>query len=320
LAERVGHPVAFELRLVLARPLIAGASVERCIEAVAAVVDRPDREAIGHRAGVAGQEGVGAQMWSNGIRVGESTDILGVLHAERHLSWDGCANVRDLGGMPTQDGRETRRRAVIRADGLDLLTGRGWSALVAYGVRTVIDLRNEEELGPDVAPRPDDLRTIHLPLDGVEDGEFWEVWERGPQYGTPLYYASHLARFPHLSARVIAAIALAPAGGVVVHCGEGRDRTGQIVMLALALVGVAGAHIADDYMLSHERLRVRYRARGEVDQGVAIETYLRERGTGTREVVLSTLAGLDVEAVLLSGGLDRSHVDALRARLLAPRR
>jgi len=82
-------------------------------------------------------------MWSNGIRVGESTDILGVPHAERDLLWDGCANVRDLGGMPTQDGRETRRRAVIRADGLDRLTARGWSALVAYGVRTVIDLRNE---------------------------------------------------------------------------------------------------------------------------------------------------------------------------------
>jgi protein-tyrosine phosphatase len=254
-------------------------------------------------------------MWSNGIRVGESTDILRVSHAERHLSWDGCANVRDLGGMPTRDGRETRRRAVIRADGLDRLSGRGWSALVAYGVRTMIDLRNEEELGSDVAPRPADLRAIHLPLDGVEDREFWEVWERGPQHGTPLYYAPHLARFPHLSARVIAAIAQAPAGGVVVHCGEGRDRTGQIAMLLLALVGVAGVDIAEDYMLSHERLRVRYRARGEVDQGVAIETHLGERGTGAREVVLATLAGLDTESVLLSGGLERSHIEALRTRL-----
>jgi hypothetical protein len=259
-------------------------------------------------------------MWSNGIRVGESTDILGVAHAERHLLWDGCANVRDLGGMPGEDGRETRRRAVIRADGLDRLTGRGWSALVEYGVRTVIDLRNEDERGSDAAPRPVDLWTLHLPLDGVEDREFWDVWERGPQYGTPLYYAPHLARFPHLSARVIAAIAQAPAGGVIVHCGEGRDRTGQISMLALALAGVAGANIADDYMLSHERLRVRYRARGEVDQAVAIETYLGERGTSAREVVLATLAGLDVESALLSGGLERSHIEAVRARLLAPRR
>jgi protein-tyrosine phosphatase len=259
-------------------------------------------------------------MWSNGIRVGESTDIRGVPRAARDLLWDGCANVRDLGGMPTHDGRETRRRAVIRADGLDRLTARGWSALVAYGVRTVIDLRNEEELRSDAAPRPDHLRTIHLPLDGVEDREFWEVWEGGPRYGTPLYYAPHLARLPHLSARVIAAVAQAPAGGVVIHCGEGRDRTGQISMLLLALVGVAGADIADDYMLSHERLRVRCRARGEVDQGVAIETYLGERGMGAREVVLATLAGLDVEAVLLSGGLERRQIETVRDRLLAPRR
>ena len=254
------------------------------------------------------------------VRVGERTDILGVPRAERHLLWDGCANVRDLGGMRTQDGYETCPRAVIRADGLDRLTARGWSALVAYGVRTVIDLRNEDERGPDAAPRPDELRTIHLPLDGVEDREFWDVWERGPQYGTPLYYAPHLARLPHLSARVIVAIAQAPAGGVVIHCGEGRDRTGQISMLLLALVGVAGADIADDYMLSHERLRVCYRDRGEVDQAVAIETHLGERGTGTREVVLTTLAGLDIESVLLGGGLERSHIEAVRARLLAPRR
>jgi protein-tyrosine phosphatase len=259
-------------------------------------------------------------MWSNGIRVGESTDILRVRSAERDLSWDGCANVRDLGGMPTQDGRETRRRAVIRADGLDRLTGRGWSALVAYGVRTVIDLRNEDELGSDLAPRLDDLRTIHLPLDGVEDREFWEVWERGPQYGSPLYYAAHLTRFPHLSARVIAAIAQARAGAVVVHCGEGRDRTGQISMLLLALVGVADVDVAEDYMLSHERLRARYRARGEVDQAAAIESYLGERGTCARDVVLATLAGLDVEAALLSGGVEQGQIQAVRSRLLAPRR
>jgi protein-tyrosine phosphatase len=313
----MGYSVTFELRLVLARPLIAGASVERCVEAVAAVVDRPDREAVGHRSGVAGQQGVRAQMWSNGIRVGERTDILGVPRAERHLLWDGCANVRDLGGIPTRDGGETRWRAVIRADGLDRLTGRGWAALAEYGVRTVIDLRNEAELRPDTAMRPANLRTIHLPLDGVEDREFWDVWERGPQYGTPLYYAAHLARLAHLSARVIVAIAQARSGGVVIHCGEGRARTGQISMLLLALVGVADADIAEDYVLSHERLRARRRARGEVDQAVAIEAYLGGRGTSTREVVLATLAQLDVESTLIRGGLEQRHIEAVRARLLA---
>jgi protein-tyrosine phosphatase len=248
--------------------------------------------------------------------LGAGSDIARDHDGGRHLDWEGCANVRDLGGIQTLDGRWTRWRAVIRADGLDRLTAAGWLALIEYGVRTVIDLRNEDELGFDAAPRPASLKTIHLPLDGVEDREFWEAWERGPQHGTPLYYAPHLEHFPQLSARVIAAIAEAEPGGVVVHCGEGRDRTGQIAMLLLGLAGVGPGEIAADYVLSHERLRVRYRARGEEDQSVAIETYLGEQGTSTREVVLQTLQSLDVEALLRGGGLGEGELQAARARLL----
>lgn len=97
------------------------------------------------------------------------------------------------------------------------------------------------------------------------------------------------------------------------------DRTGQISILLLALAGVQPTDIVDDYMLSHERLRVRYRSRGEVDQAVEIEAYLAGRGTSARDVVLATLASLDVEAVLLGAGLEQGQIEAVRARLLGPR-
>ncbi len=83
--------------------------------------------------------------------------------------WDGCANVRDLGGLRTGDGRAIRRGAIVRADALDRLSAAGWAALEAHGVRTVIDLRNDDELAADRAPRPAGVTTVHLPLDGVED-------------------------------------------------------------------------------------------------------------------------------------------------------
>src|SRR3954449_2528009 len=38
---------------------------------------------------------------------------------DRHLSWSGCWNARDLGGRPTVSGRATRWAAVVRADALD---------------------------------------------------------------------------------------------------------------------------------------------------------------------------------------------------------
>ena len=124
--------------------------------------------------------------------------------AQRHLDWEGCFNVRDLGGLRTADGRETRWGSVVRADNLGGLTAGGWAALTEHGVRTVIDLRNDDELGPDVAPRPESVTTVHLPLDAAEERDFWDVWDSGPQFATPLYYGPHLERFPERTAAVIA--------------------------------------------------------------------------------------------------------------------
>ena len=71
---------------------------------------------------------------------------------------------------------------------MDRLSAAGWAALEAYGVRTVIDLRHDDEPDEDLFPRPVGIATVHLPLDGIEERDFWDEWEFGPQYGTPLYY------------------------------------------------------------------------------------------------------------------------------------
>jgi hypothetical protein len=71
--------------------------------------------------------------------------------------------------------------------------------------------------------RPESIETVNIPLDVTEDREFWNVWETGPQFATPLYYRPHLERFPERNAEVVRAIALAQPGGVVFHCQGGRD-------------------------------------------------------------------------------------------------
>jgi protein tyrosine/serine phosphatase len=223
--------------------------------------------------------------------------------------------VRDLGGLPTGDGRVTARAAVVRADSLQDLTDAGWAALWAHGVRTVIDLRNDDERGPDRAPRPAGITTIRLPLDASEVREFWDDWESGPQFATPLYYRAHLERFPERSVDVLTAIAVAEPGGVAVHCAGGRDRTGQITMLLLTLVGVAPEDIAADYALSTDRLRARYSACGEADQGPMLQAFLAEGGTTAGDVIVDTLAELDVERCLRDAGLTDGHLRALRSRL-----
>jgi hypothetical protein len=59
----------------------------------------------------------------------------------RALDWDGCVNVRDLGGLPLEGGGETRLGVLVRADNVRKLTDAGWEALADHGVTRIVDLR-----------------------------------------------------------------------------------------------------------------------------------------------------------------------------------
>jgi protein tyrosine/serine phosphatase len=235
---------------------------------------------------------------------------------DRHLNWDGCANVRDLGGLRTAHGRTTRRGAIVRADALDRLSAGGWAALEAHGVRTVIDLRNHDEIGADAAPRPAGLTTVHLPLDGVEDTEFWKHWHGRPEFGTPIYYRPFLDHFPGRTAGVFTAIASAAPGGVAIHCGIGRDRTGLITIMLLALAGVALEEITADYALSEPRVEVLLKRLGADDSLDSATTFYERSGTTAAEAITAMLAELDVEAYLRAAGVTGEDLAAIRERLL----
>jgi protein-tyrosine phosphatase len=238
------------------------------------------------------------------------------MERERHLDWQGCFNVRDLGGLPVAGGRRTAWGALVRADSLSRLTDGGWQALLDHGVRTVVDLRNEAERDADAAPRPAEIDTVHVPLDGSQDRAFWDPIEGTPEFATPLYYRAHLMRKPQLVAAAVAAIARARPGGVAFHCVGGRDRSGQLAMVLLALVGVAPQPIAADYELSRERLAGLFAAHGRPDEGEELAAYLAERGTSAGEVIAMTLASIDLETLMRAGGLTDEDLAALRERVL----
>jgi protein tyrosine/serine phosphatase len=235
---------------------------------------------------------------------------------DRDLMWDGCFNVRDLGSLRTSDGRTTRRGAIVRADSLDRLTPVGWSALKAHGIRTIVDLRNDDELGTSADKRQADVNFKHVPVDDLADASFWGYWSSGPQFGTPLYYRPFLERKPERCAAAVAAVARADPGGVVIHCGGGRDRTGLVTLLLLGLVGAEPDEIASDYELSYERMRLLYTELGEEDQGPMIQEYLKGEKTSARAIILDILAAVDVKSSLLNAGLTHDDVSAIRARLL----
>lgn len=209
-----------------------------------------------------------------------------------HLDWEGCFNARHL-GLP---------RFLARADSLDDLTPIGWAALKTCGVSTLIDLRNDDEMSS-APPTPAGVTRFHLPLDGKEDREFWDRWENGWEFGTPLYYIPHLRRFPYLTARVLASL----KPGTVFYCGLGRDRTGMIAMIVQWLLGVGRERIIEDYLLSSQRLSPLFRRRGVEDHAPQVESFLHAKGT--------TLAAVCAEFLDALGEVELDCTD-LRERFL----
>jgi protein-tyrosine phosphatase len=159
---------------------------------------------------------------------------------------------------------------------------------------------------------------VHVPLDDAADTEFWQHCWDNELDGSPLYYQLFMDRKPERCAAAVAAVAHAQPGGVLIHCGAGRDRTGLITMLLLALAGVAPGEIADDYELSASRLAPAWSAWGLEDQGPIIEDILRRKNTTARDTLFAILASLDVHTYLLSAGLSEAELNNVRVRLLGP--
>ena len=212
------------------------------------------------------------------------------MQRSRDLVWDGLLNVRDLGGHPTEDGGETRFGSIVRADSVRQLSDEGWEALVDYGVKTVVDLRADEELEAD-PPAELPVEVLHVPFMETDrsdwqaiEGELDAAVKAAPDTATATrdVYLIFLERFNRNVAAAVRAVANAPEGGVVIHCAGGKDRTGLLTALLLHLAGVGTDEIAQDYALSEERLRTRHEqwlARGRVGGGArAAEAHVADAG------------------------------------------
>jgi protein-tyrosine phosphatase len=199
---------------------------------------------------------------------------------DRWIRLDGTTNTRDLGGLPTIDGGRTAAGRVLRSDNLQTLTEDDVRRLVAdIGLREVIDLRTTAEIllegrgplraAPEVTHRHFSLipeRGLHTDVFAVEEDAPLDLAEGWLETVLPRQTAEHDRAEPpavrsylgYLSDRsdavvaALRALAAPTAGASVVHCAAGKDRTGVVVALALAVAGVGHDEIVADYALTAE--------------------------------------------------------------------
>jgi protein tyrosine/serine phosphatase len=241
----------------------------------------------------------------------------------RDLAWDGCLNVRDLGGHVTEDGVETRWGSVIRSDSVRTLSEAGWDALVAHGVARIVDLRSHGEREED-PPHEVPVEVVHVSVMAEHDDAVWQEIERAadgePERETEVFYLESLRRWGDRFAEAIAAVADAPDAPVVVHCRGGRDRTGIVAALLLRLAGVALADAAADYALSSAKLEPHWR-RWVDDAPDEAERERRLRFSATpAATMLAVLEALEREHGSVAGflrehGVSDETVARARARL-----
>jgi protein-tyrosine phosphatase len=229
---------------------------------------------------------------------------------ERVLRWDGCVNVRDLGGLPLVEGGTTAYRVVVRADSLPSLTEAGREALVDYGVSLVVDLRREKEEEDLVNALP--VPVVHLPMDPRPLHAAWNWPSMREAY---LELADH---YRGALARALTALGAAEPP-VAINCAGGRDRTGIACGMALWLTGVEPDAVAADHALSDES----WAPHNEEWLAEAPDDEERERRRRVLQPAGRTLAEVleeieqreGIRNLLLGAGAEAEALDRLVARL-----
>jgi protein-tyrosine phosphatase len=239
--------------------------------------------------------------------------------ATRALAWDACLNVRDLGGLGTADDRRVRRGALVRSDQLCRLSEVGRGALVAHGVRTVIDLRNPAEAEKDPDPIWHEHGVDYL-LIPQQSEQLWRDLEPIARTRSERDCAVIDRRAEQIAA-MARAVASAVPGGVLIHCLAGKDRTGIAVAMLLSLVGVSDADIAQDYSLTVPNLAAELAAALAAAPDDEARARLARSYDASVETMLATLAHLRTRhggatAYMTRAGLSNADSERIRARLL----
>ncbi len=187
-------------------------------------------------------------------------EIIRHLHHDRRLvPADGMLNMRDLGGFPAGEGSTVRWGLLYRSDSLCKLTSAGEQLLRERGVRTVIDLRTRKELADNpnplrkrdgIAYHNIELMAPNSPLPSWCDVCLPDESRAYPAYCIIKLYWDWLENRKDQFAAVLGLLGDAHALPAVFHCAGGKDRTGMVAALVLALCGVTDQLIAEDYGLT----------------------------------------------------------------------
>ncbi len=152
---------------------------------------------------------------------------------------EGAHNVRDLGGLVTADGREVRRGRIFRSDYPGFADVSEGAAVRDLGLRTVVDLRRSAEASLECVSWEDHgVHYVRCPVSAGGESS-WRA-----------RYHSYLTHLPETVVEAVRQVTTVEAHPVLFHCAAGKDRTGVVAALVLAVLGVDRGVVVADYTLT----------------------------------------------------------------------
>ncbi|MER5729658.1 tyrosine-protein phosphatase [Streptomyces sp. NPDC002138] len=179
----------------------------------------------------------------------------GLRLADRLVTLDGAVNFRDAGGYRTATGQWVKMGEVYRSDALNKLTPGDLAKLQRLRVKTVFDLRMEDERTKDADKVP--AGATYVVADVFAGSGSFQTLPKTPDEAVKAMTDAEKAMVSGAGGKkaytqVFAGIENDRSRAVLFHCTAGKDRTGWANASLLTALGVPSETVMADYLASND--------------------------------------------------------------------
>jgi protein-tyrosine phosphatase len=179
--------------------------------------------------------------------------------ASRFVPMDSVRNLRDLGGNTSQKNKkEIRWGKVFRSGKIGALSARDSVKLSKLGIKTIIDLRTEEEQAASPAGYTK-AGIIHIPVSTGFPGMFVRMNEGRVRKGDGIVfmedlYIQYVEACKEQFGKALAVFEDKDNYPIAISSSLGKDRVGFLAALLLAALDIPEETILDDYLTTNDFL------------------------------------------------------------------